>query len=370
MGKDPADYESEPIFNATTQKSNMVNTRTGLFEAYIKMPAIIGNSGNGPVFEMNLFYSPLTNNQAALGDGWEFSPTLYSEEYERLTLHSGETLSLKKGKNLNTPTIDAEWDNDGKLKVRRGGRVELLSKLEDTLFYFPEWLTDDGYNKLHFNWIATPHIIEGKAYYQTKLQSIRDGDGEGDPLIEIEYTLANDTDQPAITPVTMTYWPTHPAEKLRYQLNIEDYALTSVVLADDIQTKLEYMDHETAGWLLNKFTNWDGLVEVLLYNDNGLSFPDNPKLTKLPCVNEHYIYPSNGVLPFVHRYEYDRSDRFDYYITTEFHEAITEYKYDYNTNEIVLETVKRLSRYVPFIITKSHTRYADSTAIKNDRSIT
>lgn len=70
MGKDPADYESEPIFNATTQKSNMVNTRTGLFEAYIKMPAIIGNSGNGPVFEMNLFYSPLTNNQAALGDGW------------------------------------------------------------------------------------------------------------------------------------------------------------------------------------------------------------------------------------------------------------------------------------------------------------
>ena len=370
MGKDPADYESEPIFNATTQKSNMVNTRTGLFEAYIKMPAIIGNSGNGPVFEMNLFYSPLTNNQAALGDGWEFSPTLYSEEYERLTLHSGETLSLKKGKNLNTPTIDAEWDNDGKLKVRRGGRVELLSKLEDTLFYFPEWLTDDGYNKLHFNWIATPHIIEGKTYYQTKLQSIRDGDGEGDPLIEIEYTLANDTDQPAITPVTMTYWPTHPAEKLRYQLNIEDYALTSVVLADDIQTKLEYLDHETAGWLLNKFTNWDGLVEVLLYNDNGLSFPDNPKLTKLPCVNEHYIYPSNGVLPFVHRYEYDRSDRFDYYITTEFHEAITEYKYDYNTNEIVLETVTRSSRNVPFIITTSHTISADSTAIKNDRTIT
>ena len=103
---------------------------------------------------------------------------------------------------------------------------------------------------------------------------------------------------------------------------------------------------------------------MLLYNDNGLSFPDNPKLTKLPCVNEHYIYPSNGALPFVHRYEYDRSDRFDYYITTEFHEAITEYKYDYNTNEIVLETVTRSSRNVPFIITTSHTISADSTAIK------
>lgn len=371
MGKDPADYESEPIFNATTQKSNMVNTRTGLFEAYIKMPAIIGNSGNGPVFEMDLFYSPLTNNQAALGDGWEFSQTLYSEEYERLTLHSGETMPLKKGKNLNTPTIDAEWDNDGKLKVRRkGGREELLSKLEDTLFYLPERLTEDGYNKLYFNWIATPHIIEGKTYYQTKLQNIRDGDGEGDPLIEIEYTLANDTDQPAITPVTVTYWPAHPAETLRYQLNIEDYALTSVVLADDIQTKLEYLDHETAGWLLNKFTNWDGLVEVLVYNDNGLSFPDNPKLTKLPCVNEHYFYPSNGGPPFHHRYEYNRSTMLDYYITTKYHEAITEYKYDYKTNEIVLETVTRASRNVPFIITTGHTISADSTVIKNDRTIT
>ena len=121
MGKDPADYESEPIFNATTQKSNMVNTRTGLFEAYIKMPAIIGNSGNGPVFEMNLFYSPLTNNQAALGDGWEFSPTLYSEEYERLTLHSGETLSLKKGKQGLTQSVpQAEgvaMDDEGTIYV-------------------------------------------------------------------------------------------------------------------------------------------------------------------------------------------------------------------------------------------------------------
>lgn len=58
MGTDPSDSENDPIFNATTQKRNVVDPRTGLFEAFIPLPSIVGNDGSGPVFEMGLHCAP------------------------------------------------------------------------------------------------------------------------------------------------------------------------------------------------------------------------------------------------------------------------------------------------------------------------
>ena len=72
MGTDPSDSENDPIFNATTQKRNVVDPRTGLFEAFIPLPSIVGNDGSGPVFEMGLHCAPTFNNLFALGDGCFF----------------------------------------------------------------------------------------------------------------------------------------------------------------------------------------------------------------------------------------------------------------------------------------------------------
>ncbi|MGE1155854.1 RHS repeat domain-containing protein [Pseudomonas kitaguniensis] len=369
MGKDPADYESEPIFNATTQKINMVNTRTGLFEAYLKMLPVNGNSGSGPLLGMDMFYSPLTNNQAALGDGWEFSFTVYSEEYKKLTLNTGETLALEKDKDLKQPAVIAEWGADGKLTVyRKGGRTEVLSKLGDSLFYFPESLTTDGYNYLNLTWVATPHVIDGKTYYQTKLQRVTD---RFRTLLEIDYTVAEDNALPALTPVILTYWPDDPTETLRYELTIEDYALKAVALADDIKTTFKYLDHKTAGWLLNKFTSSDGLVEDIEYKDNGLTFPNDPTLSALPCVSDHYVRPNGGGKAVYHFYEYDRSSNLKTYITTKFgSERRTAYTYDYTTNEILSEVSTHSTAGKSSIITTSHTISSEPNALKNERSIT
>lgn len=369
MGKDPADYESQPIFNATTQKYNMINTRTGLFEACINMPTVTGNSGCGPVFDPSLFYSPTTNNLNAIGDGWEFCFTLFSEAYKVLTLHTGETLKLEKGKNLKQPAVIVEWGNDDTLTVyRKGGRTEVLFKLGDTSFYVPQSLTTDGYNYLYFSWIATPHIIDGKTYYQIKLQTVKD---KLRTLINIDYTLAEEGAQPAKTPATLTYWPDDSVETLRYVLTIEDYALKSVKLADGIETKLEYLDHKTAGWLLITYTSPDNQVEEIEYSDNGLYFPDNPQLSALPCAVDHHLRPNGGgeMVPTFLKYEKESNHKT--YTTTKFSlDRIIAYKYDAITNEILSETVTRTYEGKPAITTTKYTLSAEPNAIKNEQSVT
>lgn len=337
MGKDPADYESDPIFNATTQKSNMVNTRTGLFEAYLKMPSVIGNSGSGPTVDMSLFYSPLSNNMFALGDGWEHSFAIFSEEYEKLTLDTGETLPLKKGVDLKHLAVIAEWGTDSKLTVyRKGGRKEVLTKLGDTRFYLPESLTTDGYNYITFSWASTPHVIDGKTYYQIMLLSIQD---ETRTLIELDYTLAEDDDQP-VTPVTITYWPDDPTETLRYELTIEDYSLGSVKLAEGIEATFDYIDHKTAGWVLTRCEGWDGLVDEVDLRDEGLPYPGNPKLSKLPCITDHRIKPSGGGPHFWNFFVYSWNTSNTYYLTEKIeHTKSTHYRYDFSTNEIISEII-------------------------------
>ncbi|MBC3208051.1 hypothetical protein HU755_14710 [Pseudomonas sp. SWRI111] len=368
MGKDPADYESEPIFNATTQQFNMVNTRTGLFEAYLKMPPVTGNAGFGPSCEMGLFYSPLTNNMFALGDGWEFSFAIYSEEHKKLTLNSGETLAIEKNKNEKQPTVIVEWQNDDTLTVeRKGGRTEVLKKLGDTLFYLPYSLTTDGYNYLTFDWIATPHLIDDKTYYQIMLKSIQD---KTRTLLKIEYTLADENAETAITPAIITYWPDDPAETLRYQLTIENYALKSVALADDINASFDYLDHESAGWLLTRFNDWHGLVDELVYSDDGLTFPDNPTLSALPCVNLHRRRPNGGGSPVLANFRYDRNSSDSFYTTTKTEGSsddpkTTTYNYDNKSNEIISETTTYKS-------SKTATKYKISATpiIDNERTIT
>lgn len=96
MGIDPCDAQNQAVFNVSAQKRTFVDQRTGLFEAYVPLPSVTGNAGCGPVVDMGLFYSPVVNNQAGLGDGWSFAFTTYDEGSSKLTLHTGEILSVKK----------------------------------------------------------------------------------------------------------------------------------------------------------------------------------------------------------------------------------------------------------------------------------
>ncbi|MFA7943759.1 RHS repeat domain-containing protein [Pseudomonas brenneri] len=372
MGTDPTDDENDPIFNATTQKRNVVDPRTGLFEAYAPLPSVTGNAGNGPVIDMSLHYTPVVNNEAALGDGWSFPFTTYSERYKKLTLHSGEVLKVEKDTDLTQSAVIAKW-NAGKLTVhRKGGRKEVLVLLENTGIYVPESLTTDGYNSVTLSWMTTPHVIETKTYYQIQLTEIRDATRS---LLKVQYTPGDPNATPVVSSATLTFWPDDAVETLSYNLAIEDYALKSVSLGADINSRFEYLDHPTCGWLLTKITSFDGLQEQVEYLDNGLTFPDNPKLSALPCVSTHTLTPNGGGTPVITGYVYERQDPGHY--RTIMNEGVpvvrtTTYNYDEKhnvTSEVLVQGEARTeTKYTMVAQENLFSRATSTTYTKNNKS--
>ncbi|QOQ77731.1 RHS repeat-associated core domain-containing protein [Pseudomonas poae] len=342
MGMDPVDSENDPIFNATTQKRNVVDPRTGLFEAYFRLSSITANNGNGPVIDLSLYNTPVVNNKAALGDGNFYAMTHYDRTHKKLTLHTGEVLELFPDVRLKHPAVIVTWlDTRGErlTVLTKGGRKETLARMKDTDFYLPEYLTTDGYNSVSFTWRKREQQINGKSYFQVLLASIQEEPGR--TLLKVEYTPALPDTTPAVELVKFIFWPNDAAKILTYTLNIKDYALQSVSLGDDIQTTLEYDEHPTCGWLLKKIKTFDGLEETVEYKDNGLKFKDNPKLSDLPCVNTHTLTPTGGGTPVITTYIYKLDDD-DAYRTTmsEGVPAIrtTVYQYDKDHN-VKSETV-------------------------------
>lgn len=372
MGTDPTDDENDPIFNATTQKRNVVDPRTGLFEVYVPLPSVTGNAGNGPVIDMSLHNTPVVNNEAALGDGWFYAMTTYSERHKKLTLHSGEVLTVEKDTDLTQSAVIAKW-NAGKLTVhRKGGRKEVLVLLENTGIYVPESLTTDGYNSVTLSWMTTPHVIETKTYYQIQLTEIRDATRS---LLKVQYTPGDPNATPVVSSATLTFWPDDAVETLSYNLAIEDYALKSVSLGADINSRFEYLDHPTCGWLLTKITSFDGLQEQVVYQDNGLTFPDNPKLSALPCVSTHTLTPNGGGTPVITGYVYQRQDP-DHYrtIMSEGVPVVRTTTYNYNeqhnvTSEVLVQGGARTeTKYTMVAQENLFSRATSTTYTKSNKS--
>ncbi|NMZ33478.1 RHS repeat domain-containing protein [Pseudomonas proteolytica] len=337
MGTDPTDDENDPIFNATTQKRNVVDPRTGLFEVYVPLPSVIGNDGNGPVIEMGLHNTPVVNNEAALGDGWFYCMTTYSEHHKKLTLHSGEVVAMEKGESLFQPAVIVLWHADRFRVFRKDGRKEILAQVGNTGIYMPVSLTTDGYNSLTLSWTSTPHVIDGKTYYQIQLTEIRDATRS---LLKVQYTPGDPDAATVISAANLTFWPDDPTETLNYALSIENYALKSVSLDATIQSSFEYQDDPACGWLLTKITSFDGLQEQVQYEDNGLTFPDNPKLSALPCVSTHTLTPNGGGTPVITRYVYERQNKDNYRtIVREGDPVIRTTTYNYNKNHDVTSQV-------------------------------
>lgn len=303
MGIDPCDAQNQAVFNVSAQKRTFVDQRTGLFEAYVPLPSVTGNAGCGPVVDMGLFYSPVVNNQAGLGDGWSFAFTTYDEGSSKLTLHTGEILSVKKNENLNVSGVWITWDEKEKTLsvLRKDGRKEKLKAAGKSKIYVPETILDDTLNKLSVTWNITEQQLDNVTHYQIKLAGIKDSARE---LLRVNYTASQAKDYDACAEVI--FWP-DSTEKMSFELRMKEYALKAVVAPEQTSTTLSYLDCAKCGWLLTEIISFDGLRETVGYKDNGLKFDDNPKLTQLPCVELHTITPIGaGCERTVCAYKYER----------------------------------------------------------------
>ncbi|URX64410.1 hypothetical protein KR767_10345 [Luteibacter anthropi] len=324
MGTDPCDSQNDAIFNTTTQKRTHVDPRTGLFEALVPLPKITGNAGQGPVMDLSLYYSPVVNNMAALGDGWSFAVTTWYEKNDDLTLHTGEVIDVKKGATFKNAAVKITWtDNNTTMTVERtDGRVETLKKQGSSQIWVPVKFTTDGYRYLNLTWVAVAQTVAGNTQYQIRLTAI-DDDGATDAsgkkaaarrLLTIDYradaTGPADDQVTSPTDIRLNFWP-GTTEAITYTLNLNaQYALTSIEppefalwkaeqdkakkpvgAADVPKARFAYQEHATCGWLLNDIVTFEGLRQSVTYVDNGLKFPGNEKLSALPCVARHTITP-------------------------------------------------------------------------------
>ncbi|AZL68424.1 hypothetical protein [Pseudomonas oryziphila] len=92
-----ADYANtiaSEIYDITGASENGVDPRTGLFHAHYPVGVIRGLSGNGPELDLTLHYSAARANESALGDGWAFRFSAYDNRQHRLTLSTGQTITL------------------------------------------------------------------------------------------------------------------------------------------------------------------------------------------------------------------------------------------------------------------------------------
>lgn len=308
LGVDPCDEQDHPIFNTTTQKRNVVDARTGLFEAYVPLPKITANEGRGPVVDLSLFYTPVVNNHACLGDGWSFAFTYYNGPAKKLKLAGGEVLDYDR-ENTDITIGQVRLLNadgvDGFFVSFADERVEKLVRLEGTDLYFPNTFITADWQEVNLHWEA---VEENQVTY-IQLRHVSDSVRR---LAIIDYGMIEEGLERT---VTLTLWPDDSTETQTYAFKQSEYALRSILAPDGRTTVLDYLDHKACGWLLNHLISFDGVEETVVYEDNGLSFRNDKKLSALPCVSRHTLHPLGDCPTAVTRYKYIKSDAGEGYQT-------------------------------------------------------
>nr|WP_314617953.1 hypothetical protein [uncultured Pseudomonas sp.] len=92
-----ADYAGtlgSEVYDVSGANENGVDPKTGLFHAHYPVGVIRGLEGKGPEVDLTLHYSATRANESALGDGWAFRFSAYDNRLHRLTLSTGQTITL------------------------------------------------------------------------------------------------------------------------------------------------------------------------------------------------------------------------------------------------------------------------------------
>lgn len=328
MGIDPCDGENHEIFNTTSKKSTGVDARTGLFEAYVPLPTITCNMGLGPAIDMSLSYTPMVNNRAGLGDGWSFAFTTYNEANKQLRLHSGEAVTVENNKDLPGPLVIAYWAADPEtLTVKRpDGRVEVLKRAGRSQIFVPVSISQDGKSFATLEWEVKEQQLDNALHYQIRLASIADtapAENATPDEARVHVRLKYAADDAGIQTIDVNFWEAFDTLACTYALTLKDYALTSVTLPEGHQYTFSYDDHSECGYLLSALTTPEGLTETVIYKDNGLSFLNDSKLSKLPCVATHITAPANEATKVTKQYTYEKAEL--YTLSTQQLSGLAEY---------------------------------------------
>jgi RHS repeat-associated protein len=283
-----------------TQSSNFVSAvaggmdpRTGLFSATIPLGKLVGNNELGPILDLALAYSPLSAESNGFGTGCSLGLSRYDTDTGSLSLSNGERyrvletstgaiLQQKKLKNLRF-----ERQADAYKIIYPTGLVEVLTGPDNAYsMKVPVRL----YSPLGHSLTLTWDFSMGP---QPRLTAIAD---ETDTLLRISYGGPS---------TRLTFWPGKAEAYSVRLIFLNGYVVRTENDAIDPPVVSHFGYSQVgAARILTRLEDAAGLVDEVVYQEDGHHFPDAAHLPPLPYVTARTQYPGNDQPPVVTRFSY------------------------------------------------------------------
>jgi RHS repeat-associated protein len=350
-GEDLADGFHSQALDSGEHTSTQVDPRTGLFHTGFPIANLIGNTGNGPSFNLHLDYSALEDNRAGLADGWAFTMSHYNRKTKTLKLANGARhyhfdfdaldkgavisdelkASLKADGLIITYVPDSTYFYAGLEITYKDGTSETLKNSK-----YSAWETRDLFLETYFHTQSTHNSAEESSFFatsQTPAKNIKDtcdfilisrkcnphgcalnfiwhaidrfvflAQIADDSRVLMAARVSDNRDKvlaalnsvsekecpSLVTQIRINVFPSS-AENFSALLLVENHLLKSATIANtSMKSQFGYLYLENTGWTLNSVQTTSGTLEAVRYEALGQRFAHQTKLGALPNASHHY----------------------------------------------------------------------------------
>ena len=284
-------------FNFMSFIQGQVDPRTGQYTGAITLPELMANQLSGPVVPLQLSFNALNVQDSGFGKGWNLQLSQFDPGSGALSLHTGETFTVKvslDGTELTIPEKKIDSFHFYKLGDKRyridhkSGLIEILEVGQGEIAMPVQMLSPQGHS------VTLEYVAFGT---DPLLSSIRNADGT--QLLSMTRTT---------NVLTLTLHP-GTAFEARFVLNINDGKTTSIVLPthDNASWRFGYTQPLEGVLCLNRVDTPTGGHETVVYSGKPHQFP-GLIARKLPRVASHVRDPGCGLPPSVTHYTYGDTD--------------------------------------------------------------
>ncbi|WGV98283.1 RHS repeat protein [Vibrio sp. YMD68] len=280
--------------------SSAVDVRTGMYSIRVSLGEFFSHKNVGPNFPVFLSYSAGSSEDMGFGRGWSISLSQYDKASGKISLSTGQSFRIYKpwgGNEYEIPyrrvkDIKITYLNDSKeLKVMN--KEGLCEYLDESSGRLNKVVSQQG-KSIYFDYDTWTGRIR-RIYDKDGRKMLFDWSKER-TKVDIVHKL-NDT--------------IFQSMRLKKSGNGIYRRLSSIKLNENLPPiEFSYRYIASSNYdVVETVTHSSGLIEEMVYLDNGHSLPSGAPFSTIPFIQTHTIIPStDGSLP-VTQVEYEYSDK-------------------------------------------------------------
>ncbi|WP_038176942.1 hypothetical protein [Vibrio pacinii] len=341
-----------------------VDVRTGMYSVSIPLVYFLSHKLLGPSIPITLSYNAGSTQDIGFGRGWSLSLSQYDKVSNTINLSTGQSFKIFKPwekkeyeipyRKLKDIKITYSAENKELKVISEGGVCEHLNESsgktnkisspdgKNVYFSYHEWtgrinkIYDDDGREVLFNW------------------------SEEATKVDIIHNLDKETFQ------VLTIYKSDNGVFKR---------LSSVKLADELPcVEFEYRFISSSNYdVIEKVTHPSGLIEEMVYLDDGHSLPSGSPLSKIPFIQTHKLIPASDNSQPARLTEYDYSDK-NYlgfaservWVPGEDTLFKSSANYTYTTTEIINNSKKIVRSYNKYHLLDSEKHYNNNSLYRKD----